>query len=129
MKEERIYPPSFRRVRLGLFIVQKLFTNNRLILCLVFIISCIVTSMFVGDQQRKCQGQLTLKHLNQKLGYLSLLFLNVTSHESLQQPAVKKSERRSCPASCKNNDSPTGHKTTFLFLFLSMQSVQMILVG
>lgn len=35
------------------------------------------------------------------------------SHEWLQQPAVKKLERRSCPASCKNNDSPTGHKTTF----------------
>lgn len=35
------------------------------------------------------------------------------SHEWLQQAALKKLERRSCPASCKNNDSPTGHKTTF----------------
>lgn len=38
------------------------------------------------------------------------------SHVWLQQPAVKKLERRSCPASCKNNDSPTGHKN---YLFYS----------
>lgn len=53
-------------------------------------------------------------------------------HKLCQQPAVKKLERRNCLEIFKNNNSPTGpkkKKNTFFILFLSMQSVQMILAA